>query len=173
MSWAKGVLFPIINKLISNKRDMRISQSCENKLKEYEGLKLNAYICPAGVITIGWGHTGLVDGKKLELGMSITKTKAQELFEQDIATVEKPLANEPFANRLSQGQWDALVSFIYNIGWGNYKSSTLRKRMNEDVNHADIPNQFRRWNKSNGEVLQGLVKRREWEIKQYKGEKVK
>lgn len=152
---------------------MRISQSCENKLKEYEGLKLNAYICPAGVITIGWGHTGLVDGKKLELGMSITKTKAQELFEQDIATVEKPLANEPFANRLSQGQWDALVSFIYNIGWGNYKSSTLRKRMNEDINHADIPNQFRRWNKSNGEVLQGLVKRREWEIKQYKGEKVK
>lgn len=146
---------------------MRISQNCENKLKEYESLQLNAYICPGGVLTIGWGHTVLVDGKKIELGMTITKAKAQELFEQDIATVENPLANEPFANRLSQGQWDALVSFIYNVGWGNYKKSTLRKRINEDINHADIPNQFRRWNKANGKVLAGLVKRREWEVEQY------
>lgn len=146
---------------------MRISQNCENKLKEYESLQLNAYICPAGFLTIGWGHIGLVDGKKIELGMTITKAKAQELFEQDVATVEKPLANEPFANRLSQGQWDALVSFIYNVGWGNYKKSTLRKRINEDINHADIPNQFRCWNKANGKVLAGLVKRREWEVEQY------
>lgn len=146
---------------------MRISQKCENKIKEREGFYLNSYLCPKGIPTIGWGHTGLVDGNKIELGMTITKAKAQELFEQDIATVEKPLANEPFANRLSQGQWDALVSFIYNVGWGNYKKSTLRKRINEDINHADIPNQFRRWNKANGKVLAGLVKRREWEVEQY------
>lgn len=166
MSWVKHIMFIILNKL-KYKRKMRISQKCENKLKEYESLQLNAYVCPAGVLTIGWGHTGMVDGKKIELGMTITKAKAQELFEQDVATVEKPLANEPFANRLSQGQWDALVSFIYNVGWGNYKKSTLRKRINEDINHADIPNQFRRWNKANGKVLAGLVKRREWEIEQY------
>lgn len=172
MSWVKDIMFIILNKL-KYKRKMRISQKCENKLKEYESLQLNAYICPAGVLTIGWGHTGLVDGKRIELGMAITKVKAQELFEQDVATVEKPLANEPFANRLSQGQWDALVSFIYNVGWGNYKKSTLRKRINEDINHTDIPNQFRRWNKANGKVLAGLVKRREWEVEQYKGGKVK
>lgn len=166
MSWVKKLFF---NFLLNwkHKRKMRISQKCENKLKEYESLQLNAYACPAGVLTIGWGHTGLVDGKKIELGMAITKAKAQELFEQDIAAVENPLANEPFANRFSQGQWDALVSFIYNVGWGNYKKSTLRKRINEDIHHADIPNQFRRWNKANGKVLAGLVKRREWEIEQY------
>lgn len=146
---------------------MKISHTCEYKLKSYEGLSLNAYRCPAGVLTIGWGHTGLVDGKKIKLDMTITKAKAQELFEQDVATVEKPLANEPFANRLSQGQWDALVSFIYNVGWGNYKKSTLRKRINADINHTDIPNQFRRWNKANGKVLAGLTKRREWEVEQY------
>ena len=166
MSWVKDIMFIILNKL-KYKRNMRISQKCENKLKEYESLQLNAYICPAGVLTIGWGHTGMIDGKKIELGMTITKSKAQELFEEDIATVENPLANEPFANRLSQGQWDALVSFIYNVGWGNYKKSTLRKRINEDINHTDIPNQFRRWNKANDKVLAGLVKRREWEVEQY------
>ena len=166
MSWVKKLFF---NFLLNwkYKRKMRISQKCENKLKEYESLQLNAYICPAGVLTIGWGHTGMIDGKKIELGMTITKSKAQELFEEDIATVENPLANEPFANRLSQGQWDALVSFIYNVGWGNYKKSTLRKRINEDINHTDIPNQFRRWNKANDKVLAGLVKRREWEVEQY------
>ena len=173
MNWIESVLFSIINKIVLKKRNMRISVNCENKLKEYESLKLNAYICAGGVLTIGWGHTGLVDGKKIELGMSITKTKAQELFEQDIVTVEKPLANEPFANRLSQGQWDALVSFIYNVGWDSYKKSTLRKRINEDINHNDIPNQFMRWNKANGKILAGLTKRREWEVEQYKGEKVK
>ncbi len=166
MGWVKDIMFITLNKL-KYKRNMRISVKCENKLKEYESLQLYAYICPAGVLTIGWGHTGLVDGKKIELGMTITKSKAQELFEQDIATVETPLANEPFGKRLSQGQWDALVSFIYNVGWGNYKKSTLRRRLNEDVNHSDIPNQFRRWNKANGKVLAGLVKRREWEIEQY------
>lgn len=146
---------------------MIISKECEHKLKEYEGLKLSAYICPAGVPTIGWGHTGTVDGKKIALGMTITINKAQELFEKDIAVVENPLMREPFAYKLKQGQKDALVSFIYNVGWGNYKTSTLRKRIMEDVNHPDIPNQFRRWNKGGGKVLQGLVKRREWEISLY------
>lgn len=165
MKWFKFLSDIAIN--LKYPRNMRISQKCEDKIKEREGFYLNAYLCPKGIPTIGWGHTGLVDGKKIELGMTITKAKAQELFEQDVAAVEKPLANEPFANRLSQGQWDALVSFIYNVGWGKYKKSTLRKRINEDINHADIPNQFRRWNKSNGEVLDGLVKRREWEVEQY------
>lgn len=148
-------------------RKMRISKKCENKLKEYESLQLEAYLCPAGIPTIGWGHTGDVDGESIKMTMSITERKAQELFEEDIAIVEKPLSNEPFANRLKQGQWDALVSFIYNVGWTAYKNSTLRKRINEDVNHADVPNQFRRWNKSNGKVLAGLTKRREWEVEQY------
>lgn len=146
---------------------MIISKECEHKLKEYEGLRLSAYICPAGVPTIGWGHTGNVDGNKIEIGMTINIQKAQELFEKDIAVVENPLMGEPFAYKLKQGQKDALVSFIYNVGWENYKTSTLRKRIMEDVNHADIPTQFRRWNKGGGKVLQGLVKRREWEISLY------
>lgn len=165
MKWIKLFTDFLIN--LKYPRNMRISKNCENKLKEYESLQLKAYLCPAGIPTIGWGHTGKVDGVPIKMTMEITERKAQELFEEDIATVERPLANEPFANRLSQGQWDALVSFIYNVGWGNYKTSTLRKRIIEDVNHADIPNQFRRWNKSNGKVLAGLTKRREWEVEQY------
>lgn len=166
MSWIKDIMFMAFSKLKYG-RNMKISKECENKLKEYESLQLNAYICPAGILTIGWGHTGLVDGKKITLGMTITKEKAQELFEQDIATVESPLFKEVFASKLKQGQWDALVSFIYNVGWGNFNKSTLKKRILEDVNHTGIPAQFRRWNKGGGKVLQGLVKRREWEISLY------
>lgn len=165
MNWLKILTDFLIN--LKFYRNMRISKECEDKLKEYESLQLEAYMCPAGVTTIGWGHTGLVDGKKLTLDMKITKEKAQQLFEQDVNEVETPLGNEVYANKLKQGQWDALVSFIYNVGWGAYKNSTLRKRIIEDVNHADIPNQFRRWNKSNGKVLAGLTKRREWEVEQY------
>ena len=141
---------------------MRISKECEEKLKSYEGLELEAYLCPAGVPTIGWGHT-----EDVRMDMVITVEKAQELFEQDIEEVERPLSKEPYADSLRQGQWDALVSFIYNLGWGNYKTSTLRKRILEDIDHDDIPNQFKRWNKSNGKVLQGLVKRWEWEADMY------
>lgn len=144
---------------------MRTSEYALGRLKEYEGLRLKAYKCPAGVWTIGYGHTKNVRG-----GIVIDKETADKLLEEDVMYFEKYLAEEPYAEELTQGQWDALISFLFNLGIGNYKRSTLRKRILEDVNHNDIPNQFRRWNKADGKVLPGLVRRREWEAQMYEWE---
>lgn len=144
---------------------MRTSEYALGRLKEYEGLRLKAYKCPAGVWTIGYGHTKDVRG-----GMTINKETADKLLEGDVMYFEKHLSAEPYAEELTQGQWDALISFLFNLGIGNYKRSTLRKRILEDVNHNDIPNQFRRWNKADGKVLPGLVRRREWEAQMYEWE---
>jgi lysozyme len=144
---------------------MRTSEYALGRLKEYEGLRLKAYKCPAGVWTIGYGHTKDVRG-----GIVIDKETADKLLEEDVMYFEKYLAGEPYAEELTQGQWDALISFLFNLGIGNYIRSTLRKRIIEDVNHNDIPNQFRRWNKADGKVLPGLVRRREWEAQMYEWE---
>ena len=146
---------------------MKISAYCEQVLKSYESLELAAYVCPAGKLTIGWGHTGKVDGAKIHKGLSITKDKAQELFEEDIETVEAPLSKEPYADNLSDDRWDALVSLIFNIGWGQFTTSTLRRKLLANINDKTIPNEFRKWVYSKGEKLPGLVKRREWEAQLY------
>ena len=146
---------------------MRISEYCGITLKGYESLELTAYVCPAGKLTIGWGHTGKVDGARIYEGLKITKEKAQQLFEQDIATVEVPLSKEPYAENLSNDRWDALVSFIFNVGWGRFKKSTLRRKLLANIEDKSIPDEFRRWVYCNGKKTPGLVKRREWEAQLY------
>lgn len=136
-----------------------------SRLKEFEGLRLEAYKCAGGKWTIGYGHT-----KGVREGQRIDERTASRLLEEDVEYFESFLAKEPYAEDITQGQWDALVDFIFNLGVGNYLSSTLRKRILEDVDHDDIPNQFRRWNKAGGKVLMGLVKRREWEAQMYEWE---
>lgn len=136
-----------------------------SRLKEFEGLRLEAYKCAGGKWTIGYGHT-----KGVREGQRIDERTASRLLEEDVEYFESFLAKEPYAEDITQGQWDALVDFLFNLGVGNYLSSTLRKRILEDVDHNDIPNQFRRWNKAGGKVLMGLVKRREWEAQMYEWE---
>ena len=135
------------------------------RLKDFEGLRLKAYKCSGGKWTIGYGHT-----KGVKPGQVIDKYEASKLLAEDIEYFESFLAKEPYAEDITQGQWDALVDFLFNLGVGNFLSSTLRKRILEDVDHNDIPNQFRRWVYSNGKVLPGLVKRREWEAQMYEWE---
>jgi lysozyme len=135
------------------------------RLKEFEGLRLKAYKCSGGKWTIGYGHT-----KGVKPGQVIDKYEASKLLAEDVEYFEKFLVEEPYAEDISQGQWDALVDFLFNLGIGNFQSSTLRKRILQDVNHEDIPNQFRRWVYSKGKVLPGLVKRREWEAQMYEWE---
>lgn len=136
-----------------------------SRLKEFEGLRLTAYKCAGGKWTIGYGHT-----KGVREGQRIDERTASRLLEEDVEYFESFLAKEPYAEDITQGQWDALVDFLFNLGVGNFLSSTLRKRIIEDVDHDDIPNQFRRWNKAGGKVLMGLVKRREWEAQMYEWE---
>lgn len=149
---------------------MRLTEYGELKIKEFEGLRLKAYECPGKVRTIGYGHTGTVNGRKIASGMTITKEEAERLFISDVEGIEALLGKEPYADLLSEGQWDALVSFIYNLGWGKYRKSTLARKIYNDVNDDSIPGEFRRWVYSDGKVLKGLVKRREWEAQMFEWE---
>ncbi len=147
---------------------MKISDYAEVVIKEHEGLRLKAYRCPSGVLTIGYGHI-----KNVKTGDVINKDLADRLFVEDVEDVERLLDAERYSSVLSQGQYDALVSFIFNLGWSKFRSSTLRKKLLVDVDDFSIPNEFRRWvygtdPKSGVKIkLPGLVKRREWEAQMY------
>ena len=136
---------------------MKISKTCAELVKAFEGDHLIGYLCPAGVPTIGWGHTGSVDGEAIHVGMKISEEKALELFFKDMEVFEKRVVS--FVKvELQQHQFDALVSFDFNTG-GLGKSTLLRK-LNAGEDAAD---EFLRWNKVHGEVCGGLVRRRKAE----------
>ena len=129
-------------------------------IKEFEGLRLKAYQCPGGVWTIGYGHTAGV-----KPGMVITKAQAEEYLKADLIAFERYLNG--LGLDLNQNQFDALVSFIYNVGTGNFSSSTLLRKIR--MNHQDnsIMDEFLRWVYSKGRVLPGLQRRRLAEMKLY------
>jgi lysozyme len=137
---------------------MTISEEGLKLIKHFEGCHLDAYLCPANVVTIGWGTTGKVDGVPLKLGMKITQEKADELLKQDMAKFERAVKS-CVTVPLSQNQFDALVSFAYNCGAEALRSSTLLKLLNAG-NYPAVPVQLSRWNKGGGKVLAGLVRRR-------------
>lgn len=130
-------------------------------IKEFEGCRLTAYKCPAGVWTIGYGHTGTVDGKAIASGMTITAAKATELLKKDLAKFEASV-NTYVTAPITQNMFDALVSFAYNCGSGALKGSTLLKKLNAN-DYDGAAEQFPLWNKAGGKVLKGLVRRRERE----------
>lgn len=125
-------------------------------IKDCEGLKLRAYKCPANVLTIGWGHT-----KNVREGQVITVAQAEELLKEDLAEFEAGVS-QAVTVPLTEGQFSALVSFSYNLGLGNLRSSTLLRLVNQKKFY-DASEQFRKWNKAGGKILNGLVKRRELE----------
>lgn len=145
---------------------MKTSELAKAKIKEMEGLRLEAYRCPSGVITIGYGHTG-TDVTK---GMKITQARADALFDGDIARTERDVDMALGMANVSQCQYDALVSFTYNLGAGNLRKSTLLKKVKSYPGNPSIRDEFRRWVYSKGKRLPGLVKRREWEASRYFGE---
>lgn len=138
---------------------MKISQDGINLIKHYEGLRTKAYLDSVGVATIGYGHT-----KGVKLGMIITETKAEELLKQDLEYFENKVLDLVKVNLL-QNQFDALVSFVFNVGEGNLKKSTLLKKLNNTIYFrteelVSIADEFLKWNKAGGKVLPGLTKRR-------------
>ena len=132
---------------------MKTSKQGIELIKRYEGLRLKAYVCPAGVATIGWGHT-----KGVKAGMVIDLAEAERLLADDIAIAERCVNCD--ADSLNQNQFDALVSFVFNVGTANYKKSTLRKKVLSNPNDPVIADQFERWVYAKGKVLLGLMKRR-------------
>ncbi len=129
-------------------------------IKRYEGCELKAYLCPAGVPTVGYGHTG----PDVKLGMVIDEAQAEALLKQDLARFERAVARLcPVA---TDNQFSALVSFAFNVGEEALRASTLRRKHNEG-DYAGAQAEFARWNKAGGRVLQGLVKRRAAEAELY------
>ena len=129
-------------------------------IKEFEGLRLKAYQCPGGVWTIGYGHTAGV-----KPGMLISKAQAEEYLKADLISFERYLNGLGLA--LNQNQFDALVSFIYNVGTGNFSNSTLLRKVRANPQENSIMDEFLRWVYSKGRVLPGLQRRRLAEMKLY------
>ena len=146
---------------------MKTSEKGIELIKFYEKLKLKPYLCPAGVPTIGYGNTYYEDGTKVKMtDKPITKERAVSLLFITLFGFEMAV-NKYVLSKINQNQFDALVSFAYNVGVWNFRSSTLLKKVNLNPFDKDIAYQFSRWNKSKGKVLNGLTKRRKKEAELY------
>ena len=139
---------------------MEASDLLIKKITEFEGFSNTAYRCPAGKWTCGIGHTSGVTATT-----TCTRKEAEQWLKEDLAPVEA------YVNTIeqvrTQGQYDALVDFAYNLGLGNLKSSTLLRKIKEGAPTGEIQAQFRRWVYAGGKVLKGLVRRREWEAQRW------
>lgn len=133
---------------------MKISQKGLNLIKSFEGLELKAYKDSVGVVTIGYGSTGT----HVSMGQTLTVQQAEELLRKDVSRFEEGVGKLVKVT-INQNQFDALVSFSFNLGLGNLSSSTLLKKLNAgDYEGASL--EFERWNKAGGKVLNGLTRRR-------------
>ena len=134
-------------------------------IKEFEGLRLTSYLCQAGIPTIGWGTTK-IGGKPVKLGLTITQAQAEEYLKNDVFVFEAAV-NILVKRPINQNQFDALVSFCYNLGYGALASSTLLKKVNANPNDISIRNEFQKWVYGGGKALPGLVRRRNAEADLY------
>lgn len=141
---------------------MKTSEEGKALIKKFEGCELKAYLCPAQVWTIGYGHTAGVNE-----GDVCTQEDADRMLSEDLEEFEG-YVREAVDVALEQNEFDALVAWTYNLGPGNLQSSTMLKRINENK-FEDVPSEMRRWNKSGGKVLDGLVRRREAEALLFQG----
>ena len=145
----------------------KISNKGIELIKKFEGFRSKPYKCPAGVPTIGYGATFYEDGTKVKLTDNpITEEKATELLKNMLSIFEK-YVDSYCVDTINQNQFDALVSFCYNVGQGNLKSSTLLKKVNKNPNDETISAEFMKWVKGGGKTLPGLVSRREAEANLY------
>ena len=138
-----------------------------NLIKKYEGFKASPYRCPAGIPTIGYGATYYPDGTKVKLtDKPITTREADTMLLNMLKHYEQGVDSFT-TDKVNQNQFDALVSIAYNIGLQALKGSTLIRKVNVDPNDKTIKNEFMRWTKANGKVLDGLLARRKEEAELY------
>jgi len=140
------------------------SKACLDLIKRFEGCKLTAYKCPAGVWTVGWGATG----PNIVQGTRWTQEQADARLEEDVRRFSFGVSRSIDGAATSQNEFDALVSLAYNIGLGAFGGSTLLK-LHRAGDKVAAGNQFVRWNKAGGRVLDGLSRRREAEANLYRG----
>jgi lysozyme len=146
---------------------MKPSQNAVNLIKQFEGFRKDAYICPAGVPTIGFGSTSWGNGQKVKLGEVISMDGAEKLLLKDVEKMSKALTGL----NINQNQFDALCSFIYNLGVGAFNRSTLRNKVASNPIDSSIRAEFMKWNKARvgGKLveLKGLTRRRDAEANLY------
>ncbi|HAV1906103.1 TPA: lysozyme [Enterobacter hormaechei subsp. steigerwaltii] len=140
---------------------MQTSDKGIDLIKQFEGCKLSAYQDSVGVWTIGYGWTQPVDGKPIRAGMTIKQETAERLLKTGLVSYESDVSRLVKVG-LTQGQFDALVSFTYNLGARSLSTSTLLRKLNAG-DYAGAADEFMRWNKAGGKVLNGLTRRREAE----------
>lgn len=143
-----------------------ITQEGLDLIKRFEGFSPTIYICPAGYPTIGYGHL-VRDGEKGRFAEGIDQEEGEVLLRQDVRWAERGvlrLIDVPLTDR----QFDALVSFTFNLGSGSLQRSTLRRKVNREEHHQ-VPDQLMRWVWAAGKRLKGLVRRRTAEAALYCG----
>lgn len=140
---------------------MQTSDKGISLIKQFEGCKLTAYQDSVGVWTIGYGWTQPVNGKPIRAGMTIKQETAERLLKTGLVSYESDVSRLVKVG-LTQGQFDALVSFTYNLGARSLSTSTLLRKLNAG-DYAGAADEFLRWNKAGGKVLNGLTRRREAE----------
>ncbi|MGQ4865879.1 MULTISPECIES: lysozyme [Enterobacter cloacae complex] len=140
---------------------MQTSEKGIALIKQFEGCKLTAYQDSVGVWTIGYGWTQPVDGKPIRAGMTIKQETAERLLKTGLVSYEGDVSRLVKVG-LTQGQFDALVSFTYNLGARSLSTSTLLRKLNAG-DYAGAADEFLRWNKAGDKVLNGLTRRREAE----------
>ena len=146
---------------------MRMSADGLALVKEFEGLRLKAYKCPAAVWTIGYGHTSAAGSPMVTSDLEITRDAAEEILKRDMVQYEDGVRKLVTVG-LTQGQFDALVDFAYNAGVGALQKSTLLKKVNAEK-FDEVPAEFMKWTKGGGKELPGLVRRRRAEVKLWRG----
>lgn len=143
-------------------RKMRTSLQGLQLIKDFEGLRLKAYLCPAGIPTIGWGHT-----RGVRIGETITEAQASDYLVEDIAPIEVLLNSQHINFR--QEQFDALVSWIFNLGVNAFGGSTMLKYIRDNRSDEDITDQMVRWVNAGKKPLVGLKRRRIAEANMFVG----
>jgi lysozyme len=141
-----------------NKR--KTAQKGIELIKGFEELRLKAYLCPAGVVTIGYGHTNQ-DGETFRLGQVITEEEAEQLLAKDLRRFENAV-NSLVRVELSQNQFDAIVSFTFNLGGTTLRKSSVLRLLNENK-MTEAANFLLRYKYADGKILRGLVRRRKAE----------
>ena len=138
----------------------RVSNRGIALLHHFEGCKLIAYQCPAGIWTIGWGNTRYEDGAPVKRGDTITQDRANELFRAILTQFEDGV--EQVAPGAPLHQFEAMVSLAYNIGLDAFRASTVLRR-HLAGNHDEAGEAFLMWNRASGKIMPGLIRRREAE----------
>ena len=146
---------------------MKCSNNGIRLIQEFEGLRLTSYLCSAGVPTIGYGATYYHDGSKVKLGQTITRDQANQLLKDHLKQFEGSVIGLLNTTKVNQNQFDALVSFCFNLGAGNLAKSQLLRLIKANPNDPKIAAEFAKWNRAGGEVSRGLVRRRKKEAELY------